>query len=203
MSPISGYEPIYNPDRYNKNPLIQETHNCYSYGMDVFDPAQLIQCYGKRKGCRRLFHQPGGTKGMSSLLQKASARSCPVVESLMSKDVPDIKRTTYSARCPTNTSKIALVVDPGNDFHYYRQDPDGLWSDKDGSNKVERIDAEGKPIWNPHTASRDYRSTGSFLNYKDFCGFYCVPRRSTIRLSRGGARKQRHRTTRHRRDRRI
>jgi hypothetical protein len=102
----------------------------------------------------------------------------------MRKDVPEIRRTTFKKRCPLGTSKIALVVHPGEDYHFYRQDSDGWWSHKDGANKVKRHDAEGEPIWNPKTAARNYRPRGSFLNYKDFCGFYCAPRRKTIKLAR-------------------
>ena len=34
-SPLSGYEPKYEPDRWNKNPNILNTHNCYSYSMNL------------------------------------------------------------------------------------------------------------------------------------------------------------------------
>lgn len=153
--------------------------------MNVLDPDQLTQCAGKPKGCSLLYHQPGGTRGLSKLLNNASGRSCSTVERLMRADVPDLQKTTFSARCPAGMSKIAMVVHPGEDYHFYREDPDGFWSHKDGANKVKRFDAEGLPIWNPETAARNYRPRGSFLNYKDFCGFYCAPRRRTVRLSRG------------------
>ena len=182
-SPRSGAEPPYAPERFNNNPLIQDVHNCWDYGMNVIDPAQLNQCNGK-VGCEPRFHQPGGTKGLSKALLEARGRTCKTVEYLMQQDVPDIKRSTFKARCPRDTSKIALVVHPGEDYHFYRQDADGWWSHKDGANKVKRFDADGEPIWNPKTAARDYRPRGSFLNYKDFCSFYCAPRRKTIRLAR-------------------
>jgi hypothetical protein len=156
--------------------------------MDVLDPLQLTQCAGKPASCQLGYHQPGGTKGLSNMLRKANARSCAVVKQLMRADVPELQPTTFKARCPTGTSKIALVVHPGEDYHFYREDPDGFWSHKDGANKVKRFDAEGKPIVNPETAARDYRPRGSFLNYKDFCGFFCAPRRKTIKLARGGSR---------------
>jgi hypothetical protein len=35
----------------------------------------------------------------------------------------------------------------------------------------------------PEFASRDYRPK-SFLNYEDFCGFYCMPRNRPIKLKR-------------------
>ena len=183
MSPLSSWEPRLEPDRYNKNPVVQDTHNCWDYSMDIVDPDQLKQCDGKGPDCEPLFHQPGGTKGHSNQLQTAEARTCKVVSSLMTEDVPDLKRTTFKSRCPVGSSKIALVVHPGEDYHFYRQDPDGYWSHKDGANPVKRFDAEGKPIWNPQTAARDYRPRGSFLNYTDFCGFWCAPRRKTIKLA--------------------
>ena len=182
-SPLSSSEPPYDPERYNKNPAIQDVHNCWDYGLDIVDPAQLNQCQN-RVGCQPRFHQPGGTKGLSKLLQETRGRTCKVVKYLMRQDVPELRRTTFKKRCPASTSKIALVVHPGEDYHFYRQDSDGWWSHKDGANKVKRFDAEGKPIWNPKTAARDYRPNGSFLNYRDFCGFYCAPRRKTIKLSR-------------------
>lgn len=157
--------------------------------MDVLDPAQLTQCDGKPASCEPTYHQPGGTKGLSKLLRTADARSCRTVERLMREDVPELQSTTFQERCPAGTSKIAMVVHPGEDYHFYREDPDGFWSHKDGANKVKRYDAEGQPIVNPQTAARDYRPRGSFLNYKDFCGFYCAPRRKTVRLARGGKRR--------------
>ena len=150
----------------------------------MIDPDQITQCDGKPEGCEPLFHQPGGTKGLSDQLMDANARSCKDVTRLMRADVPELKRTTFKAKCPADMSKIALVVHPGEDYHFYRQDPDGYWSHKDGSNKVKRFDAEGRPIWNPKTAARDYRPKGSFLNYTDFCNFWCAPRRKTIKLGR-------------------
>lgn len=101
----------------------------------------------------------------------------------MFADEPALRRTTFRAKCPRGSSKIAMVVDPGDDYHFYRQDSNGMWSHKDGANPVKRVDAEGKPIWDPRTAARDYRPR-SYLNYTDFCGYYCAPRRKTVRLAR-------------------
>jgi len=151
--------------------------------MDVLDPAQLTQCLDGSSGCQLLYHQPGGTQGLASRLRSADGRQCAVVADLMRTDVPDLAPTTFAARCPRGTSKIALVVHPGEDYHFYRQDADGWWSHKDGSNPVKRYDADRAPIWDPRTAARDYRPR-SFLNYRDFCGYYCAPRRRTVRLAR-------------------
>lgn len=181
---MSGWEPEYNPDRYNKNHALQVVHNCYSFSQNVVDPEQLLQCKGKDATCKKKYHQPGGTVGKAHHLRYDNGRTCKTVEGLMMEDIPDLKPTTFHAKCPTGYSKIGLVVDPGDDYHYYRQDADGLWSHKDGANKVKRFDAEGVQVWDPKTAARDYRPRGSFLNYTDFCGYYCTPRNRTVKLSR-------------------
>lgn len=195
-SPLSGSEPNYDADKYNNNKQIQLNHNCYDYSMRVIDPKQLVQCRGRsRSRCRPGFHQPGGTHGLSSILQQENGRSCKVVDYLMRKDIPDLEPTTFTAKCPVGKSKIALVVHPGEDYHFYSQNKDGMWTHKDGGNPVKWFDAEHMAIWNPETAARDYRPKGSYLNYTDFCGFYCAPRNREIHLSRGG---HRHRRTKKR-----
>lgn len=178
---------MYDPDKYNQYPIVQATHNCWAYGMDVLDPAQLTQCDGKGPSCQLLYHQPGGVNGHANSLRKAEGRTCGVVERLMREDVPELQPSTFEAKCPAGSSKIAMVVHPGEDYHFYRQDADGWWSHKAGATKVTRLDAEGRRIWNPRTAKRDYRPRLP-LNYTDFCGFYCAPRRKTVRLARGGGR---------------
>ena len=182
-SPLSGSEPIRDAKYYNK-PYVRKSHNCYSYAMFVHDPEgeQLCKKYGN---CRDEFHQPGAKTGHRNALNKEERRSCPVVEKLMMGDIPEVTKTTFQARCPTGMSKVGGVVDSGVDYHWYRQDRDGYWSHKDGSNKVKTFDALKRLIFNPELASRDYRWQGSDLNYEDFCGFYCVPRDRRVVLGRG------------------
>lgn len=191
LSPMSSAEPPYNPGRYNNDPSIYKSHNCYSYSMDVIDNKLVMKCRRntKKNTCRQSFHQPGALHGDRYSLNAEKRRTCPIVEKLMISDVPDTNKVDFYDRCPAGKSKIALVVDPGEDYHFYRQDKNGLWSHKDGSNKAKRYDAFKHAIANPELASRDYRSQGSDLNYEDFCGFYCVPRANTIRLGQGGSKK--------------
>lgn len=153
--------------------------------MNVIDKAVIDAC--KKKGsCRRFFHQPGAVNGDRNALNKEERRTCAVVERLQKADNPNIDKTGFYGRCPAGKSKIALVVDPGEDYHYYRQDADGMWSHKDGSNKVKRFDALKRPIFNPELAARDYRWQDSDLNYESFCGFYCVPRNGEVHLESAG-----------------
>lgn len=182
-SPLSGSEPVRDVALYNK-PSVRRCHNCYSYAMHVYDPKgeELCKKYGN---CRNFFHQPGAKTGHRNALNKEERRSCPVVERLMMGDIPEVTKSSFPEKCPAGMSKVAAVVDKGVDYHWYRQDRDGYWSHKDGSNKVKTFDAVKNPIFNPELASRDYRWQGSDLNYEDFCGFYCVPRDHPVVLGRG------------------
>ena len=191
VAPTNGYEPAYEPKAWS-DPAIYKSMNCYAYAMNVRDPKLIGMCR-KNNGndCRKFFPQPGALNGDRYALDASDRRNCKVVEKLMMADVPDIERSTYFDKCPAGKSKIAMVVHEKQDYHFYRQNPDGTWSHKDGSNKVKDFDALKRKIYNPETASRDYRWQGSDLNYRDFCGFYCVPRDRQILLGQGGASRRR------------
>lgn len=60
------------------------------------------------------------------------------------------------------------------DYHWYRQDSDGLWSHKPGQLAVTRYDATGTNlIIDPQTADRNNLNSGGAYYYY-FCGYYCV-----------------------------
>jgi len=69
---------------------------------------------------------------------------------------------------------VALVMAPGVDYHWYRQDSNGMWSHKPGNTASTNIDASGLPITNPENANRDYSGSGG-PNYSQFCGYFYVP----------------------------
>jgi hypothetical protein len=79
--------------------------------------------------------------------------------------------------CPAGSYKVALVIGQngsGNyDYHWYRQDSDGLWSHKPGGNAVTRLDSSNQLIIDPQNAARDYTSSGR-SNYSTFGGYYAV-----------------------------
>ena len=77
-----------------------------------------------------------------------------------------------------------MVVDPGNTFHFYRQNKDGTWSHKPGILPVDNKDASKRPIAVPHFANRDYTTVDdSEIKYSDFCGYYCIPVNSYFETS--------------------
>lgn len=196
-SPRSGAEPPYEPQRWNTDPAIYRSLNCYAYAANYLDPATIEKCRrNNSKDCRGFFPQPGARSGARNALNARERRNCPSVEALMRSDIPELTRSSFHERCPQGSSKIALVSHKGEDYHFYRQDADGMWSHKDGSNKVKNFDALKRRIFNPEFAARDYRHAGSDLNYSDFCGFYCVPRDRPIQLAQGGAAARRSRKQR-------
>jgi hypothetical protein len=209
LSPRSGSEPdgVVQAKRWSDF-AIELAHNCYAWAMQFNNPDFIRKCREQNgRDCRKYFPQPGAKSGERNALDSEERRSCGAVEKLMLADVPGITKSSYYGQCPAGSSKIALVVSPRKDYHFYLQTkPTDTtlgkygWLHKDGSNPVKDFDANKQPIANPETASRDYRPQGSDLNYSDFCGFYCVPRTSQIVLaqggSRGGARLPRGRKTR-------
>jgi hypothetical protein len=61
---------------------------------------------------------------------------------------------------------IALVIDPGTDYHWYRKDKNGKWTHKPGGTAATNLDNSGNPITDPETANRG--------GYTDFCGYFCI-----------------------------
>lgn len=200
LPPLSGDEPLYTPQKWNQDPAIQKSHNCYSFAMNYMDKALADKCREDNNDsdkCRARFHQPGSVHGERNELDAKDRRNCKALDRLIRADNPSVTKSSFYGKCPPNTSKMFMTVDKGEDFHFYLQNPPEvlannakrtmetlpLYSDKGGSNPAKREDAIGRPIFNPELASRDFRWKGSDLNYEDSCGFYCVPRDGSVQLA--------------------
>ena len=72
------------------------------------------------------------------------------------KDNPIIYKEKLTKKCKKGYYKGSMVADPGNTFHFYRQDPDGTWSHKPGTLPITKLDADKLPIYTPYTSNRDY-----------------------------------------------
>jgi len=196
VSPLTGYEPDWNPDKYNKDKSIQHSHNCHAYAMNVIDKEKAKEC--KNNNCR--FHVAGRTKGHPDFSGQMG-KTCSDVISRTMADIQNAYLTDFTSKCNPNYSKIAVVVDKENDLHYYRQDSaktKGYWSHKPGAREAINKDAAGALIYDPQLASRYYPSNSngdSGLNYASFCSYMCVPRDNSIKLAGG----RRRRTQRKRR----
>ena len=141
---LSSCVPAYDPNKWNYSPRALNCNNCYNYGCDKETDN---------------FAQPGYPHGYrlsmdcSSVIQGANADG---LKYLGKTDGP----------CAGCTHKVALVVAPGDDFHWYRLDDNGQWSHKPGSDPVRDVDESGNKITNPETADRGI--------YTSFCGYFCV-----------------------------
>ena len=170
--PTSGSEPEYFPQAWN-NPFIGPGNNCYAYACD--DPSDW-----RMNDCD--FPQPGSTAGATPC-----DRSEFTVELLRQRAISDglapVPHGRDESAPPDGFYKVALFVDPGKDYHWYRQDDNGNWSHKLGDGPVMNLDGAGNPIADPRAASNNYenhfdpvtgRPIGGY-NYTQFGGFFYVP----------------------------
>jgi len=190
-SPLSGYEPEFQPDLYNKRKGLKEALNCFAYAFDYRRLPKRDNC--TEESCPVPFPQPGRASGYPKW-SKVHGKRCPDLMGRLFGDVPGIKPITFDKKCPKNHSKIALVVDEDKDYHFYRHDSNGYWSHKPGATDVTHIDATGRPIYNPELASRLYPDSG--LHYDQFCSYMCAPKHKKLHFKRGGKYTKKRKSTR-------
>lgn len=174
---IHGDDHIISKDdkTFNENPYIRESHNCYTYFLNMKSQSAVDLCkqdYKHYNMCRRA--QPGYISGHKTLNKKDY--NCPIIKQRTLDDNPYIYEIdNINVDCKPEYYKGALVVAPNRDYHYYRQDDDsyGYWSHKPGYKPSTMRDSDGNLIRNPQKAARKYTNG---LNYTDFCGYFCVPR---------------------------
>lgn len=154
--PLFRYAPAYNPSYWNAAENIKHA-NCYAYCLNY-----------RTKNEGKL--QPGDLAGkrFTSLTKnaiiKAAKADAPYLEY-------KITATTKTAVPRKNQYKIALVIAPNADYHWYIQNRDGYWSHKRGFEKISNLDASGKKIQDPQNCDRKY---GNRLDYSVFCGYFMV-----------------------------
>ncbi|ADX06682.1 hypothetical protein ROSEINA2194_03885-like protein [Organic Lake phycodnavirus] len=156
---------------YNKNLYVRESHNCYNYFLNLKNRRSYNICkeeYKQGDLCDRA--QPGYAAKLP--LMKSKDYNCKTMMKRTLLDNKNVFQTTRKKKCPKSHYKGALAVAPGEDFHYYRYNDDGIWTHKPGYKPSTNVDANNSPIDDPETASRRYPK----LNYSDFCGYLCVPR---------------------------
>lgn len=209
-SSLNGDEPTYSPESW-EDPLVEGTHNCYMYFLNDQEDSLRHKCVKickdngknnstckskKQNSCSNLKPQPGDYAHLKGNF-KGNRRiySCPAMIDKVLKD--NYKKGTkksnilhwnnltlhqqFIKKCPKNYYKGVLVVHPGNTYHFYRQDRNGRYSHKQGTLRVENVDASKKPIYVPHLSDMNYsKGSNNGINYTDFCGYMCVPKNSYI-----------------------
>lgn len=143
--------PPYNPGKWNNDFIIRTRNNCYNYANDKIT---------------NTFAQPG--RGSGAVY---SALDCANVGAASQRDgqIP----VGPPAGTPAQGHYIALVIWPGQDFHWYRLDSNAMWSHKPGQTPARNIDNSGQLISDPRSCNRG--------PYTAFCGFYhCIPANTRI-----------------------
>ena len=152
-----GSVPRFRPERWNDDLFDLINNNCYNYGADVLNDK---------------FGQPGWASGViPTALECSQYTPAAVSDGLISTgSEPTVAGVEFG-------HVVALVIADGpdelsQDFHWYRRDRNGMWSHKRGSTEATNLDAADRPISDPRSADRRYGR----LDYRVFCGFFCVPR---------------------------
>jgi hypothetical protein len=155
LSPLSGAEPQYNPDLWNKNNNIKGSHNCYTYALGKIIPGLTSKA------------QPGYASGFNHVNNDFS---CEEFSERLKNDSPGSYLEDFDNKCLPGFYKIFLALDPGNDYHWWQQNDNKLWSHKPGSTNVINLDGSGNLIQNPLLSNRNFKHR----NYQKSCFFACV-----------------------------
>jgi hypothetical protein len=189
-APLSKAEPDYEPDRWNAKKEVRTTHNCFSYAMNILDIRQIKACL-QDPDCDVPFHQPGSISGYPKFNDE-DPKTCPNMIARLMGDNPVIHPSAFELRCPKDTSKIALIVDEDQDYHFLRQDSNGYFSQKSGGLPVTNLDAQQHRIFDVQLANHNWNpEKANNLNYDRFCGYFCVPRKQRLWVKTGGRRTKR------------
>ncbi len=163
--PLSGGELDYDPQPWSS---VQSFKNCYAYALNV-----MVNPYPYMEN-KPWALQPGTSNSFNNLYNP-NYLTKSFLEEMVGYDSVNYNFTFQSVdenqKCENGSYKVALVIDPGTDYHWYRQNSDGTWSHKPGGGCVRNHDYSNSLIYNPKFCDR--RSDGG-LNYTTFCGFYQV-----------------------------
>jgi hypothetical protein len=149
--------PIYEPNKWNDGDHYQYSNNCYSYAYN-------------RPGQHDPYTKP--QPGEFTPGSPWTSLDCDAIKNAAKKD--GMKSPDRSGNCCTGYHRVYLVLSPGRDYHWYRQDTGGNWSHKPGWGQATNLDASGNVIPTPLTANRDYSASGG-PNYSIDCGTLCSP----------------------------
>jgi len=134
--------PAYAPGAWNV-PAVQPYNNCYNYANNQQT---------------NTFAQPGRGSGHPFLsLDCGGVQAAAIFDGLVQ---------SVGFQNPLGHGQgwyVALVIWPGTDYHWYRQDSVGCWSHKPGQTAVRNTDNAGQPITDPNTCDRG--------PYTDFCTY--------------------------------
>ena len=146
-----GEAPTYDPGYWNGSSARRLTNNCYNYANNK---------------ATNTFAQPGRGSGT-----EITALSCGGVQPA---SISDGLRSVPTFRASISSGwYVALVVWPGKDYHWYRQDSSGCWSHKPGRTPATAVDNRDQKLVDPRVADRG--------PYTSFCSYMVTNR--TVRIA--------------------
>lgn len=151
--------PSYNPGRWNDGGAVQLTNNCYNYANDQIT---------------NTFAQPGRAAGKP--IQALQCVGNPPTRGAQPAAQADGLAPVGGFGGNLGAGQgwyVALVIWPGIDYHWYRQDDNGCWSHKPGRTAARNTDNSGNQITDPQTCDR-----GPYVN---FCTYMITRRGLAIR----------------------
>lgn len=172
---LTGSEPKYEPDKWNKGArsAAQQFNNCYAYAVNDLS---LTRSATPQPGERANLAEQYFTNGkidISKLKDAIAADGKTTGIKWLGEKPSD------TLKAPKGSYIVALVVDNRDgiqDYHWYRHNDDGTWSGKGGGGPATNLDGAGKVILDPSTANRFVGTDGkgNELNYVKFVGYYAV-----------------------------
>jgi hypothetical protein len=175
-----GSHPKWEPDIWNDVGPIQNSTNCYAYACN--DPYNHPRKSKPQPG--QIAHMPFTSYGD---VQHSDVRLRVMGDDIMrgryqvQRLIPLVRLRGEAVPDHVVNAKgyylIALVTAPFNDYHWVRQDDNGMWSHKPGHEDATNLDWHKNPIYDPRDATfkvPDHRH-GHPVPYK-FTTFYYVPK---------------------------
>lgn len=142
--PCQVVNTAYNPGFWNNSYQVLWYNNCYNYAMNWRSDT---------------FAQPGRISG-----QVATTMSCADVGAAASRD-------GCTPTCKGKVKRVALVIWPGWDYHWYRKHSEGFWGHKPGGTAARNTDNSGRLIDGVSLTPANCDRGG----YTIFCGYRYSP----------------------------
>jgi len=120
----------FEPGLWN-NGRVQARNNCYNYATNRIT---------------NTFAQPGRGSGRRFTRREAT----DVYQACLRDGLTELA----GPRARFNECLVALFIWPGEDYHFFRLDSNGLWSQKSGRTEARAVDDSGRRIIDPRTADR-------------------------------------------------
>jgi hypothetical protein len=139
--------PPFVPGYWNDLGQIQRNNNCYNYAANTRTDS---------------FAQPGRASGQSCPIPCGTCCNLDTIAQYTAHDglIPSDRHSP----CPSGMAKVFLVIWPSMDFHYFRRDSFGQWSEKRGGTEAKDLDESGLPIGDPEAADiRPYQLPGRYF----------------------------------------